>query len=153
VADDFVMAQLALESDLAAEAALRQQRRDLETALSDAREAEQAADEAARAVVPELMRTQDTWYALAALLERLGSTLSIARERVRNAESVGDDGRRGRDPEAIEAEAAEVRTQEEALSAEVSALGKDSSATTTGLRSSTRPRCARSPTAARGWRA
>ena len=121
LADDYVMAQLALESDLAAEAELRQRRRDLEAALEAAREAEQVADDAARAATPELQRIQDTWYGLAALKERLASTLTIAHERVRNAGSVGDDERRGREPEAIEAEAAEVRRQEDGLKAEVDA--------------------------------
>ncbi len=119
LADDYVMAQLALESDLAAEAALKQRRRDLESALEAARDTEQAADAAVRALAPELQRAQDTWYALAGLKERAASTLSIARERVRNAASVSVDERRGRDPEAIEAEAAEIRQAEAALAAEV----------------------------------
>ena len=119
LADDYVLASLALESELAAEASLRQQRRDVETALEQARAAEAEAERAAAELAPEASRIQETWYALAGLRERLGSTLTIAGERVRNARAVTVDDRRGRDPEAIEAEAAEVHRAEQALTAEV----------------------------------
>ena len=119
LADDYVMAALALESDLAAEAEIRARRRALEEALEAAREAEAEAEASVRAAAPELSRAQETWYALAALRERIASTLSIANERVRNAATVSVDDRRGRDPEAIEAEAAGVRESEEAINAQV----------------------------------
>ncbi len=119
VADDYVLASLALESDLAAEASLRQQRRDLEEALTRAREAEADAERAAQEAGPAVSRAQETWYALATLRERAASTRSIAAERVRNAAGVTVEDRRGRDPETLEAEAAEVRGQEDALAAEV----------------------------------
>ena len=119
LADDYVMALLALESDLAAEAEIKARRVALEEALEEARESEAQAEEAARAAAPELNRAQETWYALAALRERIASTLSIANERVRNATSTAVDDRRGRDPEAIEAEAAGMRETEEAIAAQV----------------------------------
>ena len=119
LADDYVMASLALESDLAAEAEIKARRRALEDALEAAREAEAEAEASARAAAPELNRAHETWYALAALRERIASTLSIANERVRNAVNVSVDDRRGRDPEAIEAEAAGVRESEEAINAQV----------------------------------
>ncbi len=115
LADDFVMASLALESDRAAEAELLQRRRSVEDALEAARAAESDAEAAARAVVPELTRAQETWYALAALRERASSTASIANERVRHASQASQEERRGRDPEATEAEAEELRKTEEEL--------------------------------------
>jgi len=124
LADDYVLASLALESELAAEASLRQQRLDLEAALERARDAEADAERAAQAASPALARTQETWYALAALRERAASTRAIAAERVRNAGNVTVDDRRGRDPEAIEAEAAEMRAAEEALAAEIGVLAQ-----------------------------
>ena len=119
LADDYVMASLALQSDLAAEAEIKARRLALEDALEAAREAEAEAEEAARAASPELNRAQETWYALAALRERIASTLTIASERVRNAANTSVDDRRGRDPEAIEAEAAGIRETEEAIAAQV----------------------------------
>jgi chromosome segregation protein len=119
LADDYVLASLALQSDLAAEASARQQRLDLEAALERAREVEAEAEASALEAGPTLARAQETWYALAALRERAAATLTIAQERVRNAGTAAPEERRGRDPEALEAEAAEVRAQEEALAADI----------------------------------
>ena len=119
LADDYVLASLALESELAAEASARQRRLDLEAALERARDAEAEAEAAAQAASPALARAQETWYALAALRERAASTRAIAAERVRNAGQVTVEDRRGRDPDAIEAEAAEVKAAEDALAAEI----------------------------------
>lgn len=121
IADDLVAASASLASDLAAEAELKQRRLRVEADLTEAREAEQAAEAAARDALPQLTAAQETWYALAGLAERVASTASIAGERLRNAQHIGTDDRPGRDPEAIEREAAEVRRAEEALRAEVAA--------------------------------
>ncbi|WP_342373269.1 chromosome segregation protein SMC [Propioniciclava soli] len=112
LADDYVMASLALESDLAAEAEIRTRRTNVEAALEAARAAEAEAEDAVRAAVPSLNRAQETWYALAGLRERAASMAAIAAERVRNASNVTVEDRRGRDPEAIEAEAAQIREAE-----------------------------------------
>ncbi len=120
LADDLLLATLALESDLAAEASARQRRLTLEAALERARDDEAEAEAAGRAAAPALARAQETWYALAALRERAAATLTIAQERVRNAgQAALTEERRGRDPEALEAEAAEVRAQEESLAADI----------------------------------
>lgn len=130
LADDYVMATLALESDRAAESELKRRRRDVEEALEEAREAEAGAEDRVRAAAPDLARAQETWYALAALRERLASTASIAAERVRNARTMSSDDRRGRDPEQLEDEARAVRAQEEALRADVEALASALAAAT-----------------------
>ena len=119
MADDLVTASSALATDLAAENELKARRLRIEADLTAAREAEQAAEIAARDALPELTAAQETWYALAGLAERVGSTASIASERLRNADAVGTDDRPGRDPEAIEREAAEVRKAEETVLADV----------------------------------
>ncbi len=119
LADDYVLASLALESDLAAEASARQRRLDLEAQLERARDVEAEAEASTLEAGPALARAQETWYALAALRERAAATLTIAAERVRHAGSAAPEERRGRDPEALEAEAAEVRAQEEALAADI----------------------------------
>ena len=119
LADDYVLATLSLESDLAAEAEIKERRLVVEGALEQARAAETDAEAAVRAAVPDLNRAQETWYALAALRERAASTGSIAAERVRNAANIGFEERRGRDPEATEAEAARIKESEDELNAVV----------------------------------
>ncbi|MFT3877716.1 MAG: chromosome segregation protein SMC [Propioniciclava sp.] len=119
LADDYVMATLALESDLAAEAELKARRLAVEEALEAARQAEAEAEASVTAAAPALTQAQETWYALAGLRERVSSTLTIAGERVRNASRASTQERRGRDPEAIEAEAATIRASEEEIAAQV----------------------------------
>ncbi len=140
LADDYVLATLALESELAAEASARQRRLDLESALERARDAEAEAERATSEASPALVRAQETWYALAALKERATSTGTIAAERVRNAGHLGVEERRGRDPEAIEAEAAEARRQEEELAAEASDKAGLLAAATDALKQTERER-------------
>ncbi|HVK45901.1 MAG TPA: chromosome segregation protein SMC [Micropruina sp.] len=121
MADDYVQASLALESELAAEADLLARRRQVEAALDAARAVEAEAEAVSREALPRLNAAQETWYGLAALRERMASTMSIAGERVRNADSAGEGDRPGRDPAAIEREAAEIRAAEQALNLEVAA--------------------------------
>ena len=92
LADDLVQATLALESDLADEQAMIERRLALEQALEQARQAEIDAEEAVRRSVPALSAAQETWYSLAALRERVATTLSIARERMRHADDLPGSG-------------------------------------------------------------
>lgn len=119
LAEDLAQATAALASDLAAESELKQRRERLEADLVQARDAEAAAEKTARDALPELTTAQESWYALAGLAERLDSTATIAAERLRNAEAVGTEDRPGRDPEAIEREAEQVRAAEAVLATEV----------------------------------
>ncbi len=119
LADDLVSLQQSLAGELAAEAELKTRRLRLERELAEAREAEQQAEQVSRQAAPLLASAQETWYSLAALAERLASTESIAAERLRNASQVGTEERPGRDPEAIEREAAEVRAAEAELGIEL----------------------------------
>ncbi len=121
LADDLVQATLALESDLADEAAMKARRLALESALVHAREVELDAEETVRQGVPRLTAAQETWYALAALKERVATTSSIARERMRNAEQDRGEVRAGRDPEQLEREAESAAAQEHELSVQVAA--------------------------------
>ncbi|WP_375431188.1 chromosome segregation protein SMC [uncultured Friedmanniella sp.] len=121
IADDLVQATLALESELADERALKQRRVEVEQALEDARERELAAEENVRQSALALNAAQETWYALAALRERVASTISIARERVRHADRDPGEVRAGRDPDELDREAAAVAAQERDLAVQVSA--------------------------------
>ena len=122
LADDLTRATLALEADLADEAAMNAARQRAEGALEEARAAEARAEQAVSASAPRLDRAQDTWYALAALRERLTTTISVSAERMRHADAQPELDRAGRDPEALEREAEEARAHERELSAEVARL-------------------------------
>jgi chromosome segregation protein len=118
-ADDLLQATQALDSELADEQAMNERRRALELALETARETELAAEEGVRQGVPRLTAAQETWYSLAALKERVASTLSIARERMRQAEDDPGELLFGRDPDELDREAARVADQENELSSQL----------------------------------
>ncbi len=130
LADELVRAMVALESDLADEAAMRQRRRQLETALDQARRAELEAEETVRDAAPWLSTAQETWYALAALRERVAGTTSIARERVRNADPDRGEVRTGRDPDQLDREAAAAAAQEQELAGQLAGKTADLAAAT-----------------------
>src|SRR6201999_2133930 len=113
--DDLVALSRALAREVDDESAVRERRSVVEGQLvaAEAREAELEAAIAADA--PALARAQETWYRLSALDERFRGTHRLAAERGRHLSATEDDARTGRDPEALEAEAAEVRAQEESL--------------------------------------
>jgi chromosome segregation protein len=119
LADDLLQATQALDSELADEQAMNERRRALELALESARETELAAEEAVRQGVPRLTAAQETWYSLAALKERVATTLSIARERMRQAEDDPGELLFGRDPDELDREAARVAEQENELSGQL----------------------------------
>jgi len=119
LADDLLQATQALESELADEQAMNERRRALELALESARETELAAEEAVRQGVPRLTAAQETWYSLAALKERVATTLSIARERMRQAEDDPGELLFGRDPDELDREANGVAAQENELSTQL----------------------------------
>ncbi|MDN5564215.1 MAG: chromosome segregation protein SMC, partial [Luteococcus sp.] len=122
LADDLTQATLALETDLADEKALNDARARAEARLEAAREAELAAELVVAEAQPRLNRAQDTWYALAALRERVMTTQQIAAERMRHADAQPELGRPGRDPEQLERDAETARTEENELRQEVDAL-------------------------------
>ncbi|MFA1549485.1 chromosome segregation protein SMC [Actinomadura chokoriensis] len=117
LADHLVTLGTKLEQEAADEAAIRERRTETERALAEAqrREAVLEAEEAEQA--PRLAQVQDTWFRLSALKERLRGVADLAAERHRNAAEAREDERRGRDPEDMEREAAEIREQEEMLRA------------------------------------
>ncbi len=122
LADDLVTARTALEAELADESILVERREQVEQQVATARESEARLEEALREDLPALSRAQETQYALGGVRERLRSTQSLAAERVRNAASVTEtELQQGRDPEELEAEAEQVRGQEERIAAEAAA--------------------------------
>jgi len=118
LADDLVTLKTSLEQELADETVLLERRAEVEAALEQARLAEAALEAALREDLPALATAQETWYSLSGLRERLKGTASLAAERVRNAAAV-EPVPEGRDPEELEAQAAEVGAQEQEIAAEV----------------------------------
>ena len=116
LADDLVQLRTALEAEVRDETLLRDRRAEVETALTAAQAAEAALEQAAGEQAPRLARAQETWYLLAALEERLRGTAGLATERRRHlTAALPEDSRPGRDPEALEREAAAVHAQEAEL--------------------------------------
>ena len=115
LADDLVGLRTALAREVADESAVRERRAIVERELAAAQARETELETALAADAPALARAQETWYRLSALEERFRGTHSLALERGRHLSASTDDTRTGRDPAAMEAEAEEIRAQEEAL--------------------------------------
>jgi chromosome segregation protein len=123
LADDLVTATQVMQAEVADEEAIREQRAVVETELSSSREREAALEQALSVDAPALTRAQENWYRLSALEERLRGTATLAAERARHLSTEVEDLRAGRDPEAMEAEAEQIRGDEAALQLELDAAG------------------------------
>ena len=123
LADDLMIFRTALAAEVADETALRERRQEVEIALATTTAREAALEADLQADAPILVSAQETWFGLSALRERLLGTASLAAERLRLiVPEVEDDVQAGRDPDALEAEAAGVRNEERALAGEVAQL-------------------------------
>lgn len=111
LADDLVQLQLALEQDVADEAALKARRGVVEQELETGRRQQAALEQMAAEATPRLNAARDTWYQLSAARERLRSLGSLARERSRLLGSADAAPASGRDPEQLERQAARVREE------------------------------------------
>jgi chromosome segregation protein len=123
LADDLMTARSSLQQEMADESILVARREQVEAEVARRGEQESALEAALREDLPALAQAQETWFALSGLRERLRSTQSLAGERIRNAAGTADveEARSGRDPQQLEAEAAQVREQEQRITAEVDA--------------------------------
>ena len=119
LADDILILRSQLQREVADEEAIRARRAEVETALSEIRRRESELEQAAAADAAAVGRTQETWYRLSALEERLRGTASLAAERARHLAEAPEEIRSGREPEEMEAEAEQVRGEETRLSAEL----------------------------------
>jgi chromosome segregation protein len=117
LADDLLALRSTLEAEVADETALLARRAEVERVLADAQAREADLEAAVAAETPRLARAQETWYRLAGLRERFRGTASLAAERQRHAAEAEEVSAGGRDPEALEAEAAEVRAEAEGIAA------------------------------------
>ncbi|MFF2654999.1 chromosome segregation protein SMC [Streptomyces sp. NPDC058045] len=121
LADDLVRLTAALRTEIADEAALKERKDRAEADLKSALGEESALEDAVRRLTPRLQATQQTWYELSRLTERVRGTVSLADARIKAATSAPPEERRGRDPEDMECEAARIREQEAELEAALEA--------------------------------
>ncbi|MGH3597281.1 MAG: chromosome segregation protein SMC, partial [Mycobacterium sp.] len=119
-ADDVVTRQTELDGTADAESALRREHDEASGRMAVASD-ELAAHEAALAGLSERAESaQQTWFALSALAERVSATVRIASERAQHLDVEPATGG-GADPDALEAEAAQVAAAEQELLSELAA--------------------------------
>ena len=124
LADDYIAFSKTLDAEVADENALRERRAAVEAELDKARKREEELDAQAAFESPMLIAAQENFYALNSLREKFRGTQSLAQERSRFLAEEAEEARSaGRDPEALEAEAAllgeeEASLRQEARSAE-----------------------------------
>ncbi|MDR0488911.1 MAG: chromosome segregation protein SMC [Propionibacteriaceae bacterium] len=119
LADDLSQAQQVLVTEIADEQSIRARREQVEADLTAARVLE---DESRAAMIDKdaaYRKIQEIWFSLSGVAERVRSTVSLAEERVRNAEAMpSPTPNPDRDPETLMAQAekileGEVRLREE----------------------------------------
>jgi chromosome segregation protein len=124
LADDYVVLRDKLQREEADEAVIRERRETLEQELTAAREQETVLDRAVAEQNAAFTQAQQTWFALSSLTERLRAVSGLANERTRLLSAEQEPERPGRDPDELEAQAAELRAEEEGL-AERMAEGRE----------------------------
>ena len=115
-ADDLINLRSSFAAEVADESALRVRRGEVEAALAEVHERETELDALAAADAPRLALAQETYYKLSSLRERFRGTASLAQERSRFLAEEADEARAaGRDPEAMDEDARELREVEAEL--------------------------------------
>jgi chromosome segregation protein len=123
LADDIVNLQRDLDAEIADETSLRAKRNEVERELERMRNREIELDQLAAVESPLLSAAQDNFYRLTGEREKLRATQALASERAKYlAEDMEEARLTGRDPEALEAEAAALRQEESQLRLEVEAV-------------------------------
>ncbi|MDT5209986.1 MAG: chromosome segregation protein, partial [Mycobacterium sp.] len=113
-ADDLVIRKAEFDNTDQAETTLRREHDDAATRL-DAKTVELNSHEAAVTTLSERAEAaQQTWFRLSALAERISATVRIASERAQHLDAEPE-ASGGPDPDALEAQAEEVATQERQL--------------------------------------
>ena len=131
LADDYIALSKTLDAEVADETALRERRSLVEEEVEKIRLREEALDAQAAFESPLLIAAQENFYSLSALREKFRGTQSLAQERSRFLAEEAEEARSaGRDPDALDLEAATLRTEEAQLRAGV-ANSRSALATTT----------------------
>ncbi|TDF95729.1 chromosome segregation protein SMC [Arthrobacter terricola] len=115
LADELVRLTMALEKDVADEAALKERRETVETELGAGRQRQARLEQLAAEATPRLNAARDNWYQLSASRDRLRALGSLARERRRLLGSSDAAPESGRDPDHLDRQAARVRQEQAEL--------------------------------------
>lgn len=116
VADELITLRSTLNSEVADETALRQRRFEVEQELDRLRNREVELDRIALEEGPLLSAAQDNYYNLTSQREKLRGTQNLASERARFLAEEAEEARSsGRDPVVLDAEARELRNEEQVL--------------------------------------
>ncbi|MGB8020654.1 MAG: AAA family ATPase, partial [Candidatus Nanopelagicales bacterium] len=119
LADDLATLRDQYAQEIADESAIRERRALVEAELANVRAAEAVREAASLADAPALLRSQETWFALSSLRERMGGVVGMAAERLSSLTPEPEEERRGRSPEDLLAEARKMRALESELNAGV----------------------------------
>jgi chromosome segregation protein len=114
LADDVVTLRTAMQQEEADHSAFEARRASVESELDAGRRAQADAERSAAAATPRVNASRDVWYRLSQGRERLRALASLADERRRLLGS-SEPPARGRDPEALERQARELRAELEAV--------------------------------------
>ena len=116
LADDYISLTKTLDAEVADENALRERRAIVEAELDGVRKREEDLDAQAAIESPLLLKAQENYYALNSLREKFRGTQSLAQERSRFLAEEAEEARiAGRDPQALDEEAAALRQEESQL--------------------------------------
>ena len=137
LADDYISLSKTLDAEVADETALRERRSLVEAENEKVRLREEALDAQAAFESPLLIAAQENFYSLSALREKFRGTQSLAQERSRFLAEEAEEARSaGRDPQALEQEAAALRIEEAELRAGVESSRNSLAAATQELANS-----------------
>ena len=116
VADELISLRSTINSEVADETALRNRRSEVEQELDRLRNREVELDRIAVVEGPQLSAAQDNYYNLTSQREKLRGTQNLASERSRFLAEEAEEARTsGRDPVALDAEARDLRNEEQVL--------------------------------------
>ncbi len=137
LADDYISLSKTLDAEVADETALRERRSLVEAEVEKIRLREESLDAQAAFESPLLIAAQENFYSLSALREKFRGTQSLAQERSRFLAEEAEEARSaGRDPQALEQEAAALRIEEAELRAGVESSRNSLAAATQELANS-----------------
>jgi chromosome segregation protein len=137
LADDYISLSKTLDAEVADENALRERRALVEGELDKVRRREEELDAQSAFESPLLIKAQENFYSLNALREKFRGTQSLAQERSRFLAEEAEEARSaGRDPQALEQEAAALRQEEAQLRRDVATAQNVLSAATQSLAAS-----------------
>ena len=130
LADDLKKMREAMEREVADETALKERQAIVEADIAKLKSREAELEVLLSQANPKLSNAQADWFKLASLRERFLGSRSLAAERAKMAEEDQEDQTSALDPEVLEAEAKEVRTQANELELELNRVKGELSAAT-----------------------